>query len=110
MKKKYFIGILIIIILAIVLASQSNKDSTPIEHEVDGSTNIPPDTSEKNYCTEDSRGIQACNLMYAPVCGWFNQDIKCLKYPCAQEYSNGCFACTDKNVEYWTYGECPESP
>ena len=109
MKKKYFIGVLIIIIIAIILASQSTKDSTPIDYEIDDSIEIPPpDTSEKNHCTEESRKAQACNLMYAPVCGWFNQDIKCLKYPCAQEYSNGCFACKDKNVEYWTYGECPE--
>ncbi|MEK6927141.1 MAG: hypothetical protein AABX11_01790 [Nanoarchaeota archaeon] len=60
---------------------------------------------EKNYCNDNQRE-GACIQVYSPACGWFNQSIKCIKYPCAQTYGNGCQACLDKNVEYWTQGEC----
>lgn len=41
------------------------------------------------------------------VCGWFNKNIECLKYPCAETYSNSSDACSDSKVDYWTTGECP---
>ena len=62
---------------------------------------------EKYYCTPGSRKVEICTLEYRPVCGWFNERIKCIRYPCAATYSNPCFACTDEKVEYWTEGECP---
>lgn len=62
---------------------------------------------EKHYCTAQSRQADVCIELYLPVCGWFSQEIKCIRYPCAQTFSNRCFACMDDKVEYWTDGECP---
>ena len=52
--------------------------------------------------------IASCADVYMPVCGWFNSNINCLKYPCASTYSNSCYACSDSKVDYWTNGECPK--
>ncbi|MEM4589644.1 MAG: hypothetical protein QXK21_00010 [Candidatus Micrarchaeia archaeon] len=66
------------------------------------------DYKNKNYCTPESRKAEICVALYEPVCGWFNESIKCVRYPCAATYSNKCFACQDPKVEYWTEGECPK--
>ena len=63
--------------------------------------------SEKHYCDQDAED-GFCTQEYDPVCGWSDETIKCLKYPCAQTYSNSCHACFADNVKYWTKGECPE--
>ncbi|MBN2052124.1 DUF333 domain-containing protein [Candidatus Woesearchaeota archaeon] len=63
----------------------------------------------RTYCKPDQRGENiACTMEYMPVCGWFNQSIQCVKYPCAATYGNKCTACADSKVAYWTEGECPE--
>jgi len=62
----------------------------------------------RNYCTAEQRKAQYCIELYDPVCGWFDAEkVLCVKYPCADTYSNSCFACADENVLYWTAGECP---
>jgi hypothetical protein len=50
---------------------------------------------------------QACTKEYVPVCGWYSQDIQCIKYPCANVYGNKCMACADSQVAYYTEGQCP---
>ena len=65
--------------------------------------------SEGNYCSEGQRSTDACTMEYWPVCGWFDESIKCFAYPCAQTFSNPCTACSNEKVEYWTEGECPSS-
>lgn len=63
---------------------------------------------KKNYCTPAEKMGEVCPEIYAPVCGWNDPDkIQCIKYPCAQTYSNRCFACHEENVLYWTEGLCP---
>lgn len=63
---------------------------------------------QENYCTPESREADACITLYKPVCGWNDPEkIQCVWYPCAQTFSNSCFACMDENVLYWTEGECP---
>ena len=63
----------------------------------------------QHYCSPESRGVGACITLYKPVCGWFDPArIQCIKYPCAQTFSNGCYACIDQKVLYWTEGECPK--
>ncbi len=63
---------------------------------------------DKHYCRPVDRKAEACMTLYDPVCGWFSQDIKCIKYPCAITAGNSCEACINPNVEYWTEGECPK--
>ena len=63
---------------------------------------------EKTFCKPEQRGTVACTMDYRPVCGWFNESILCIKYPCAATYSNPCTACSEEIVKYWTEGECPE--
>src|SRR3989338_1561990 len=69
---------------------------------------LPAQCVEKNVCTAESREVEFCTKEYRPVCGWFNESIKCIAYPCAITASNPCEACHNPQVEYWTEGECPE--
>lgn len=78
---------------------------------------IPPDCNfqecpsdfTKNYCTPEQKKADICIQLYNPVCGWLDPEkIQCIKYPCANTFSNSCFACIDENVLYWTEGECPK--
>lgn len=63
----------------------------------------------QNFCTPQSREADACIQLYQPVCGWFDPaQVQCIRYPCAQTFSNSCFACMDGKVQYWTEGECPD--
>jgi len=64
--------------------------------------------AKKTYCTPAQRGAEVCTMEYRPVCGWFNESIQCIRYPCAATYSNPCMACADDKVAYWTEGECPK--
>lgn len=63
---------------------------------------------KKTYCTKEQKSAEFCPEYYSATCGWFKESINCIKYPCAQTFSNPCFACMDENVEYYTQGECPE--
>lgn len=61
------------------------------------------------FCDTNNRP-QQCAEIYSPVCGWFDpEQIQCIRYPCAQDFSNGCFACGDSRVLYYSEGACPES-
>ncbi len=63
---------------------------------------------QQNYCTPEQKKADVCIEIYKPVCGWSDPEkIQCVRYPCAQTYSNSCNACADENVLYWTEGECP---
>lgn len=76
---------------------------------VDNKCEIKP--KEINYCEssdENSQEVNACIDLYQPVCGWFNPTINCFRYPCAQTFSNSCYACANSNVLYWIEGECPK--
>ena len=66
-------------------------------------------TGQKHYCAPQQRNAGVCIELYQPVCGWLDPaKIQCVKYPCAQTFSNSCFACMDSKVIYWTGGECPK--
>ena len=67
----------------------------------------PITEDEKVFCPQQQ--AEFCTEIYQPVCGWFDPDkIQCIKYPCAQTFSNSCYACRSERVEYWTEGECPQ--
>lgn len=62
----------------------------------------------RQYCSEIVIYVKNCIEIYQPVCGWFDTErIRCNSYPCAKTFSNACFACSNKNVFYYTEGECP---
>lgn len=63
---------------------------------------------EKTYCTPEQKNAEVCPEYYSATCGWFNQSIKCIKYPCAETFSNPCFACASPSTEYYTPGDCPK--
>jgi hypothetical protein len=63
---------------------------------------------DKHYCSIESRKAEVCPTLYQPVCGWFNKNVQCVKYPCAIRESNACIVCLNNNVEYYTEGECPK--
>lgn len=65
-------------------------------------------TEQKILCTPEQKKAQVCPEYFSATCGWFNSSIQCIKYPCAQTFSNPCFACADENVDYYTVGECPK--
>ncbi len=67
-----------------------------------------PKNSERVYCDSQSRNTQACIQIYEPVCGWFKKEIRCTKYPCAETFSNSCFACLNNDVEFYTNKTCPD--
>jgi hypothetical protein len=52
-------------------------------------------------CTIESRNAELCIQVFQPVCGFGNYDLL------VDEFSNGCEACKDLNVYYYTEGECP---
>ena len=58
------------------------------------------------YCTSESRKGDVCIQTYSPVCGWYKPSVQCATQPCAETYSNNCFACKDDKVLYYTSGEC----
>lgn len=68
---------------------------------------VKGDITSRVNCTEEDKKAEACIEIYQPVCGWFKPEIQCVTYPCAETFSNSCFACIDEKVAYWTQGECP---
>ena len=64
---------------------------------------------KQNYCTAGQRQGEMCIELSQPVCGWFDPArVQCIRYPCANTFSNSCFACHDDKILYWTEGECPK--
>jgi len=60
----------------------------------------------KVFCKPGQREGDFCIQIDDPVCGWFGQNIQCIRYPCAQTFSNSCFACLNEDVAYHTKGSC----
>jgi hypothetical protein len=58
-------------------------------------------SEEKVFCTEEQRGAEVCIMLYAPVCGYNEND------EIIETYSNSCFACANEEVIYYINGECP---
>ena len=91
-----------------VLDNLERRLEVVVESEVDVDNIISMLNIHK--CGDEERKAEACITLHDPVCGWNDPEkIQCIKYPCAQTYSNGCDACIQENVLYWTPGECPAS-
>ena|SRR3989344_804462 len=100
-RRNYFTIVILVILIVIVVASliwiyySSSFDNEDIDENV-------------VYCLPEQRNVDACILIYNPVCGWFDPEkIQCIRYPCASVYGNSCQACTNPDVLYYTAGECP---
>ena len=86
-------------------------DKVPFSDECGCGCALKKDNSsepKRNNCTAEQKSAEVCYELYQPVCGWFNKNIECIKFPCADTYTNECFACKDPKVDYWTSGECPK--
>jgi hypothetical protein len=84
----------------------SSVARVPPDCEFEECPEIPPEQT----CTDEDRRADACIEIYQPVCGWYDvQEVQCVTWPCANTFSNSCFACLDEQVGYWTPGECPET-
>lgn len=62
-----------------------------------------------SYCSEQSREIDACTMIYQPVCAMVR--VECVTAPCdpvPQTMGNACSACTNDRVISFTQGECVE--
>lgn len=42
------------------------------------------ESEQKNFCTEEQKDIEVCSEEFQPVCGWFNDSLKCIRFPCAR--------------------------
>jgi len=51
-----------------------------------------------------------CTMDFNPVCATRDNGVRCVTTPCSSAesatYSNGCSACSDKNVFSYVAGEC----
>lgn len=98
MKKEKIVLLVVIFILVVSILFYFYRSSNSGENPINNST----------LCAATTRPAGACIQIYQPVCGWFNPDkIQCIKYPCAQTFSNSCEACMDSKVISYTEGECP---
>lgn len=112
----------VLVSLPFILKSDANESSILLDNEKDEygcmkfagyswdegleKCVIPWETKEKTYCEGPSPEI--CTMDYSPVCGLYSIEIQCVKAPCGKTYSNGCSACSDEKVEFYTEGECDE--
>lgn len=51
-----------------------------------------------------------CPEIYEPVCGYYDTtNIRCI-FPCAENFSNPCVACSNPIVKTVMCGKCPRKP
>lgn len=118
MKKMTILAFLLLAALFLTACTigvnQNNDNATNQTNDSGSGTDLGQDNQTttgdmiRYSCTDSQRNADVCYEIYKPVCGWFNASkIQCIKYPCAQTFSNDCFACQNPNVAYYTEGECP---
>lgn len=72
---------------------------------------VPPVETEDpprfDYCLPEQRDVDFCTQIYQPVCARiFVQCVKAPCYPVEETFSSPCEACKNRDVEFFTYGEC----
>ena len=87
------------LLLAIFLTSACSFSGYQIEQE------------KLSKCPSGERP-QMCTRIYAPVCGFKEVAVQCIKTPCnsileqIKTYASDCVACSDKEVSAYSSGEC----
>lgn len=57
-------------------------------------------------CSDSDRKKDCSGSTERTVCGWFNDTIKCFRYPCAVTAKSVCEACNNENVAEVTDKDC----
>lgn len=57
-------------------------------------------------CTKADRNRDCECAKHRTVCGWFDQTIQCVRYPCAITSNSICEACLNEHVFEVTDGDC----
>lgn len=86
---------------------EKTEEEDQVEENIENEVEEETEEDASTECYAEQRDVDACIQIYAPVCGWSDESIQCITYPCASTYSNSCFACQNKDVSHWTPGECP---
>ncbi|MDX1697313.1 MAG: hypothetical protein R3308_03460 [Thiohalobacterales bacterium] len=72
---------------------------------------VVPEAGASAVQCEDPRP-EMCTQHYQPVCATRDSGIRCVTTPCdsteTRTYSNGCMACADPAVYYYSEGACEE--
>jgi hypothetical protein len=90
-----------------LLKNVAKRSNLEIQTNADADSLLNSLSEKREYCTPASRTADACIEIYSPVCGYFDESVRCIKAPCAATYSNSCFACMDEKVSYWVQEQCP---
>ena len=56
-----------------------------------------------HWCEPEDRKALLCYDLFEPVCGFDEEGHQ------VQSFLNNCLACLEKDVDFWTSGECPEA-
>ncbi|HOX29733.1 MAG TPA: hypothetical protein P5080_00140 [Candidatus Paceibacterota bacterium] len=89
-----------------VAAGNAVMETYPRQCSADGK-NFVEQIKKVMTCSEESRKIDVCAEILAPVCA--TVEVKCVKAPCPpikQTFSNACQACMNQETKNYTEGEC----
>ncbi|HLC54093.1 MAG TPA: hypothetical protein VJK07_00510 [Candidatus Nanoarchaeia archaeon] len=87
----------------------NSEDGNVLDSAGAGSGDLS-DGRAAHYCRDESRGVETCEDIDEPVCGWYDLSrVECAPDdPCVRSvFPNACEACQNDNIEYWTEGDCP---
>jgi len=63
---------------------------------------------EAHFCYPGAEIFGECPEDYVPVCTKYSSDNCSTSLGCRISFRNSCAACKDSNVEYFTFGRCPD--
>lgn len=113
MKALKFILYVSIVFFLIILINCKEKQIKDKEFTFNHLESNPKIEIQKNavlVCSPESKKIDYCIEKYQPVCGWFVENPKdCQNSYCRESFANECFACKDRRVLGYTFGNCKQN-
>lgn len=107
MKAFKFILYLILVFFLIDCKEKQIKDKEFTFNHIESNPKIEIEKNSVVVCSPESKKIDYCIEKYQPVCGWFVKNPKdCQNSYCRESFANECFACKDKRVFGYTFGNC----